>query len=48
MTQPIETNEFQKIIDDRTFILSCYEDMLIRISEHETRKLLQLNKFSEK
>ena len=47
MTEQIETNEFQKIIDDRTFILSCYEDMLIRINEHETLKLLQLNKFSE-
>jgi phosphoenolpyruvate carboxylase len=48
MTQQIESNEFQKIIDDRLFILSCYEDMLIRINEHETSKLLQLNKFSEK
>jgi phosphoenolpyruvate carboxylase len=47
MKEQIETNEFQKIIDDRSFILSCYEDMLIRINENETLKLLQLNKFSE-
>jgi phosphoenolpyruvate carboxylase len=47
MKEQLETNEFQKIIDDRSFILSCYEDMLRRINEHETVKLLQLNKFSE-
>lgn len=47
MAGPIETNEFQKIIDDRAFILSCFEDMLVRINELETLKLLQLNKFSE-
>ncbi len=47
MKEQIENNEFQKIIDDRSFILSCYEDMLRRINENETLKLLQLNKFSE-
>ena len=48
MKEHLENNEFQKIINDRRFILSCYEDMLIRINEHETVKLLQLNKFSKK
>lgn len=48
MKEQVETNEFQKIIDDRKFILSCYQDMLIRINEHDTLKLLQLNDFSEK
>ncbi|MFD0835768.1 phosphoenolpyruvate carboxylase [Mariniflexile aquimaris] len=47
MKEKVKTNEFQKIIDDRSFILSCYEDMLKRINEHETLKLLQLNNFSE-
>lgn len=42
-----EGKEFQKINDDRAYLLSCYEEMLSRINELETLKLLQLNKFSE-
>ena len=48
MNRKIETDEFQKIIDDRNYILSCYEEMLLRINENETLKLLQLHKISEK
>ncbi len=48
MNRKIETNEFQKIIDDRNYILSCYEEMLLRINENETLKLLRLHKISEK
>ena len=44
MKSKIETNEYQKIIDDITFIQDCYEEMLTRINEQETIKLLQLNK----
>ena len=42
-----EGKEFQKINDDRAYLLSCYEEMLSRINEPETLKLLQLNKLSE-
>ncbi|WP_117879347.1 phosphoenolpyruvate carboxylase [Aureibaculum luteum] len=47
MNTEIETNEYQKISDDREYILLCYEEMLSRINEHETIKLLQLNKTSQ-
>jgi phosphoenolpyruvate carboxylase len=43
MKAEIDNNEFQKITDDRHYILSCYEEMLSRINENETLKLLQLN-----
>jgi len=42
-----EVNEFQKITDDRAYIVSCYEEMLKRINENETLKLLKLNSLSE-
>jgi len=48
MDRKTETNAFQKIIDDRRFILSCYEEMLMCINENETLKLLQLNEISDK
>ena len=47
MKGKIEINEYQKIIDDRKYILLCYEDMLKRINETETINLLQLNKTSQ-
>ncbi len=46
MKSIIETNEYQKINDDIKFILLCYEEMLTRINEKETIKLLKLNQVS--
>ena len=40
-------NNFQKIGKDRQFILSCYQEMLKRINETDTLKLLQLKDLSE-
>ncbi|MBJ2175092.1 phosphoenolpyruvate carboxylase [Aureibaculum sp. A20] len=47
MNTEIEPNEYQKISDDRVYILLCYEEMLTRINEHETIKLLHLYKTSQ-
>lgn len=48
MKTKIENNEFKKIRDDRKLILSCYKEMLIRINEKETVKLLQLDEISNR
>lgn len=46
MKSEIETNEYQKIIDDISYIKDCYSEMLIRIDEQQTIKLLRLNSAS--
>ena len=47
MKSKIERNEYQKINDDISYIKGCYEEMLKRINEKETIKLLQLNKIAD-
>jgi len=41
------SNTFQKIIDDRNFIIDCYVEMLSRINEVEVVELIKNNSFSE-
>ena len=36
-------NPFQKITNDRSFILDCYIEMLSRINEHEVISLIKSN-----
>lgn len=40
-------NQFQKIVDDRNFIIDCYVEMLSRINEVEVAELIKNNSFSE-
>jgi phosphoenolpyruvate carboxylase len=42
------SNKFQKISNDRSFIIDCYLAMLSRINEHEVIELIKSNDFSEK
>ena len=41
------SNTFQKIINDRNFIIDCYVEMLSRINEHNVVELIKNNSFSE-
>lgn len=41
------TNTFQKIINDRNFIIDCYVEMLSRINEYNVVELIKNNSFSE-
>ena len=43
----MNTNSFQKIKNDRNFIIDCYLEMLSRIDETEVIELLKKNKFSD-
>ena len=43
----MKTNSFQKIKNNRNFIIDCYIEMLSRIDEREVIELLKKNKFSE-
>lgn len=43
----INSNTFQKIINDRNFIIDCYVEMLSRINEHNVVELIKNNSFSE-
>ncbi len=40
-------NEYQKVINDRNFIIDCYVEMLSRIDEKEVIELIRSNKFTE-
>ncbi|UOB19104.1 phosphoenolpyruvate carboxylase [Abyssalbus ytuae] len=40
-------NPFQKITDDRNFIIECYVEMLSRINEYDVIKLIKDNDFFE-
>ena len=42
-----KNNTFQKIINDRNFIIDCYLEMLSRINENEVVELIKNNSFSE-
>lgn len=42
-----KSNTFQKIINDRNFIIDCYVEMLSRINEHNVVELIKNNSFSE-
>ncbi len=42
-----KNNSFQKIINDRNFIIDCYIEMLSRINENEVIELIRSNNFSE-
>lgn len=42
------SNKFQKISNDRTFIIDCYLEMLSRINEYKVIELIKSNNFSEK
>lgn len=42
-----KNNTFQKIINDRNFIIDCYVEMLSRINEHNVVELIKNNSFSE-
>ena len=44
----INSNSFQKINEDRNFIIGCYLEMLSRINEDEVIELIKSNQFSEK
>lgn len=41
------SNKFQKISNDRTFIIDCYLEMLSRINEDKVIELIKINTFSE-
>lgn len=41
------SNKFQKISNDRTFIIDCYLEMLSRINENKVIELIKINTFSE-
>ncbi len=43
----MENNLFQKLSDNRTFIIDCYIEMLSRINENEIIQLIRNNKFSK-
>ena len=43
----IKNNTFQKMINDRIFIIDCYVEMLSRINENEVVELIKNNSFSE-
>ena len=43
----IKNNTFQKMINDRNFIIDCYVEMLSRINENEVVELIKNNSFSE-
>lgn len=43
----MNTSPFQKIINDRNFIIDCYLEMLSRINEPEVIELIKSNNFSE-
>jgi phosphoenolpyruvate carboxylase len=42
-----KNNKFQKIINDRNFIIDCYVEMLSRINENEVVELIKNDSFSE-
>jgi len=42
-----KNNTFQKMINDRNFIIDCYVEMLSRINENEVVELIKNNSFSE-
>lgn len=41
------SDSFQKITNDRNFIIGCYVEMLSRINEHEVIKLIKNENYSE-
>ncbi len=47
MNKEVQSNDFHKITVDRAFLLSCYNEMLLRINEKEITHLLRLNEESE-
>lgn len=42
-----DNSTFQKINDDRNFIIDCYTEMLSGINENEIAELIKSNNFSE-
>lgn len=47
MNQGVQLNDFHKITEDRAFLLSCYNEMLLRIDEKEITPLLRFDEESD-